>query len=421
MSLPRWRSVATWLVTLCLFASIIRSADVKQATVTKAHQAILNDEVIPAWQQGNALAVLQSLSAVVAKLDDARIEAIDAYLDEQGLPPAAEVLAHARLVLVELNLTSALPKPEPRELLLSLEAIIKKLETELGKVSNHSILDDTPSTIRSLRDYETLFWQYHVLDNRLLTAGRIAAYAERLSASANKLNKKNFSDAQKAVLGTDIRQLAQKILDLRKKRATREFDSRVARLARSSKVLSEPNDLKEKFLAAFFLDLDSEILSKQLGIPDLVHAPPPAKESKSRTKGEDADLQSVDDLNPAASMSDVEKIAVAEKIRNDIASARSAAGDELIAKSRLLFTGLHWWYRGRYGSGSRGEWAAEAQTSVVFAAAHVHVVHADRNTCSQPIEFRKAGSSGRSSTSLPVEVRNAFDSDKRCFERLNVV
>ena len=246
MGLPRWRYVAMWVTLFFLITALPQSAEtVKQATVTKAHQAILNDEVIPAWHQGSALAVLQSLSAVVAKLDEARIKAIDDYLDEQGLPPAGEVLANARLILVEQNLTASLPKPEPRELVLSLEAIIKKIETELDKVDAHPALEEKQPTIRSLRDYEALFWQYHVLDNRLLMAGRIANYANRLSAAANKLTKKKFSDAQRAILATDIGQLEQRILELRKKLAKRDFESRVARLTRSSKTLAEPNDLKE--------------------------------------------------------------------------------------------------------------------------------------------------------------------------------
>ena len=53
-------------------------------------------------------------------------------------------------------------------------------------------------------------------------------------------------------------------------------------------------------------------------------------------------------------MSDAEKSDLVEKIRNAISVGRNAAGDDLITKSRLLFTGLHWWYRGRYDSSSEG-------------------------------------------------------------------
>lgn len=51
-------------------------------------------------------------------------------------------------------------------------------------------------------------------------------------------------------------------------------------------------------------------------------------------------------------MLDQRKSELAEQVRESLTYGRQLAGEDLLMKSRLLFTGLHWWYRGRYGAGS---------------------------------------------------------------------
>jgi hypothetical protein len=60
------------------------------------------------------------------------------------------------------------------------------------------------------------------------------------------------------------------------------------------------------------------------------------------------------------------------RIREHVRHGQQSAGQEFIAKSRLLFTGLHWWFRGRYGMGTDGHGllkskAALASPDVMFA------------------------------------------------------
>src|SRR5262245_32956956 len=104
---------AVLALTMCwLLPGHSSSADSpKQAELSKTQQTILTEQVIPAYQQGSQLAILQFLSPIVAKLDDARIEFLDRQLEDQGIPTSGELLANARLLLIEQNLEASLPKP----------------------------------------------------------------------------------------------------------------------------------------------------------------------------------------------------------------------------------------------------------------------------------------------------------------------
>jgi hypothetical protein len=132
-------------------------------------------------------------------------------------------------------------------------------------------------------------------------------------------------------------------------------------------VLTNSTDLKERFQAAFWLELDGEELAKFF---ERLHAPQPrpvAAESKARAAADVAEgkgqQQPADD--PAADLLAGNSTAVKfrqsladpnlpETIREHVKHGLQTAGKDFVQKSRLLFTGLHWWFRGRYGMGTDG-------------------------------------------------------------------
>jgi hypothetical protein len=348
----RWGVVA--LTSLFLFTGHSWSADSgKKTELSKAQQTLLDEQVIPACLQKDPLTILQSLSPIVAKLDDSRLELVDRYLEAQGLATSDELLANARLVLVEQNLTAALPKPESRELILTLKGLIARIEKELVEAGKHSALATDQNPQKSLKEYEALFWELHVLDNRLLSVARITTYASQLSAVANKLPKKSLSEAQQQILATDMASYERQVLQLRQRLATREFDYRVARLEAAYQTLKSSQDLKERFRAAFVIDLDGERLAQQLKISGLTQATKP-KDAPKRSEESAATDTASDELDPLVGRSESQKILLADKVNDYLTNGRQEAGEDLLTKSRLLFTGLHWWTRGRYGAGSDG-------------------------------------------------------------------
>ena len=342
------------LAIASLAAANVPAADsVKQVALTKAQQTLLSEQLIPAHEQGNPLAVLQALSPIVAKLDDARIEAVDAFLAEQSIPPIGELLANARLTLVEQNLARSLPKPEPRELVLTIKGLSAKIEETLADAAKHPAFDAEQPKPKNLKEYEELFWQMHVLDNRLASATRIGTYAVSLAEAGKSLPKQNLSEAQQSVLNTDFARLQGELLKTRKRLAARDFDFRVQRLAYASEVLTSSKDLQERILAAFVLDLDGEQLARQLNLTDLVPAANAEDDANTKAAAAADAFAPIEERQAVATISS-EQAEAADKVRKAITQGRKAAGDDLLRKSRMVFTGLHWWYRGRYGSGSDG-------------------------------------------------------------------
>ncbi len=84
-------------------------------------------------------------------------------------------------------------------------------------------------------------------------------------------------------------------------------------------MLTESKDVAERLLAALALDMDGEILPV---------------------------LLAKDATFPATQT---------QTVKDTISHARTVVGREYLQKSRWLFTGLHWWVRGRYGLGTSGE------------------------------------------------------------------
>lgn len=84
-----------------------------------ALETALRAEIVPAYQQGNALLVLQKFSALLPRLTEPQILAMDALLMENDLPGVGRIIVDSRLALVEQNFADQLPKPHPREVLLA--------------------------------------------------------------------------------------------------------------------------------------------------------------------------------------------------------------------------------------------------------------------------------------------------------------
>jgi len=223
-----------------------------------------------------------------------------------------EVMLDARLKLVEQGLAKYAPAIGPQEAVLLLAAIKTRIESlHAGTISHQAFDTSTPKT---LDDFEQLFWSMHVLDNQLVSASRFFDYAQQLKAIAKQFKPKANDKTDTSVLQTDWNKLKADLADQRAKLKESARDMRHARLMFADKVLTDSKDIADRFLAALALDMDGESLLKD----------------KSLSAEQSA------------------------QVKPTLDHARTAAGAGLIEKSRLLFTGLHWWMRGRYGLGTSG-------------------------------------------------------------------
>jgi len=281
-------------------------------------------EVAPAYRSGDPLRILNALSPLMNGLDDGQMAEANALLAEHEVPSIQQLLGDARLTLVHQGKSDRLPKPGPRELVMTLDVLKDRAEQVLHDLRQHPVMSNPLHQPAEFGKYDDLFWEIHMLDNRLVAARRIADYCAELSDQGKRLNRRSLDEKQKLLLGVDFKNIALDIGKRRQQLKERGIELRVYRLEDADQILAESNDARQRILAARAIDSDGDKLTQFL------------KDSREQqTKFVREELR---DVNLLAS------------VENSVVRGKRSAGD-LIEKSRLLFDGLYWWTRGRYGSG----------------------------------------------------------------------
>lgn len=234
--------------------------------------------------------------------------------DDRKPPTQADLLTDARLKLIEQGLAKSAPVVQPPEAVILLTTLKSRIDKTLAAGNDHAAFaKNEPNT---LDDFDKLFWSMHVFSNQFGSAIRFYDYTQELLPLARKFKPKASDKIDLSALQTDWARLKSEMKTLYDKFVLRDRDLRIARLNLADKVITDGKDVAERLLAALALDMDGDLLPELLAKDDSF---PPEQ---------------------------------TEKIKDTIKHAREVAGPELLQKSRALFTGLHWWVRGRYGIGS---------------------------------------------------------------------
>lgn len=291
-------------------------------------------KVLPAVQMGDSYGVLNSLSRLTAQMPDKQIDAVNTWLKQLNMPELGELLAEARLNLVHQNGGADLPKPNSRELLLTLEAIRAQVAEISDQKLKHPAMADPLPHPQKLHDYKELFWKIHVYDNRLMSAAVMARYAQRL-AGDSRVNRKYLTLEQVAVLDADYGQLQRDVLALQRELEEREAALRLQRFELAEKLLAESTQLSNQLLAVHVVQEDGPLLADYLN-------------------ANNAQQFTLDSLNQTSS----------QDITTRAEAALQSVGKGVAKKSQLLYAGLHWWLRGRYGAGPDGGGLLKSQLAM---------------------------------------------------------
>jgi hypothetical protein len=170
-------------------AELWAAQPVKLAT---ALETALRTEIVPAYQQGNALLVLQKFSALLPRITEPQVLAMDALLAEDDLPGVGRMIVDSRLALVEQNFADQLPKPHPREALLAVPEFQRRIDETLALRGTHPAFTNPLPAVESFDEYEKLFWDIQALQQRLLNAARTADHGRHLVASMKTGHPRRF-------------------------------------------------------------------------------------------------------------------------------------------------------------------------------------------------------------------------------------
>ncbi len=214
------------------------------------------------------------------------------------------------LQIIEQGLARTTSPILPHDAVKLQGAMKARVEKLLGYIGKHSEWNAPVPT--SIDHFEKSFWILHVLDNQLTSVSRYFDYANHVLAIAKKHKFKTNEVYDASASLSEWRRLKTEMGSLRDKHQSRDMELRIARVKLADKLLSESKDTAERLLSALALDLDDEALKKSLPKNDIR-------------------IQEVQEV---------------------VDHAKNMAGKDLLKKSRLLFAGLHWWFRGRYGAGT---------------------------------------------------------------------
>ena len=298
-------------------------ANPAQAKLNAKQSAYLKNELLPAYDGGNPLELIRVISEQIFRQSDQQTAALNQALAEQGAPSLGRMLTDARMNLARLNVKSA-PEMTLPEMVLILGELERQVNELIATAKKVELFADPLPSPASLTGYRDLLWSAHVQNNELINAAFLTAQARSLLQSPLIPKVKNPTPAQKAAFSIDFAKLQADIQTLHRDLNERTIELRVNRVVFALNLLESSTDLTQRFLAAYAVGIDGELL----------HA---------GFKNFTGQFQREKLRSPT----------LVTELRSNVDHGKELAGD-LIKKSELLFTGLHWWRRGRYGRGPEG-------------------------------------------------------------------
>lgn len=337
MSNTRW---STSLVAVLSVVFMTIAFEQSSAQVYKKHLRELESNFLPAWRQGDNLTVLASLGKVIQRMSDDQVVELDELLADDQMPKSAQILVEARLALLRQGMEKQLPKPGLRELLLTLDNIDKEIHKVLDEVKVHGEDLEKTTGNESFEEYESLIWDSHVIEQKLESSITLTKYASFVLKAKERYLKKELEPQQRDILEKDFEGLGEQLAETLKEVNERETLVRITRLKFANNTLADSKNLKDRYLATWALETDGRLVREALaaGQPDFKSAM----------------------LNDPDLLTDI-----SQQVKDGV----ELAGEKLIEKSGLLFTGLHWWMRGRYGMGSEAHGLLKSAQAVTSDAA----------------------------------------------------
>ena len=237
--------------------------------------------------------------------------------DRLALP---QLVWEARLRLSRVG--SQLPKPNAIETLLIAKQFSVTVAKEIAALRSLDLMATPLEDPEDLDAYRDLVWEHHVHSNEVQNVLLVAKQGAWVKQSLKREDTPANKAARLEMEDFDFLDAQEQLVQLKRDMDERVLEVRVNRVRHAVRVLQDQTAWTDKrFKAAYVIGVDSDSLLKAISDPRAF------------------EREALQDPN------------LAEQIAESLEQGKAAAGD-LVKKSRLLFAGLHWWRRGRYGVGT---------------------------------------------------------------------
>ena len=319
--IPRILMLSRFSVVLVLLSLLIDLSSVRQiqAAIPRNVKVELDQRLIPAYRTGNLEIVVFSGAIIVNQVGGTVNAEIDEYLAAQGIEALGVVLASSRFSLLVQNKVVK-PAATKKELLITVPHFQAEVEKVISGELRPAIMkavDGAAIKPTEFVEFERALWDLHVYKNDLVNLGRTAEMAGRTAQLV--LQNARLNAVERKTLSFDFQAVRQIIEAEAEKRLTREMSLRERRIELALGILGDSKSLKARLQAAFAMDQDVKIIRAFV---------------EQQRKGNFAGV-------PVPKLGELE---------GSVAIARGTHR-ELFRSADQLYTGLHWWLRGRYGKG----------------------------------------------------------------------
>lgn len=299
----------------------VKVPEVKPAKLTPKQISFVKTELFPAYQSGEPLGILNLVCGQLARWTDPQIAGMNQLLDELKAPTLDKMITDARMNLVRAGIADKGPEATSRETAIVLREIKRQIEEILKTAQGIDLMKDPFPKPQSMMEFRDILWEAHVQNNQLMNADGLAFQGNLITQSKVISKARNATAADKTIFATKFPEITAQIRAVHRELNERGVELRVDRIKFAIKVLQESKDIKERFFAAYAVGIDGELLVQGF------------KENPGPFIREN--------LGSASYL---------EALNSDIEQGKKLAGN-LVKKSELLFAGMHWWRRGRYGLG----------------------------------------------------------------------
>lgn len=289
--------------------------------LTPNQQEWLRERVLPAQATGNSITVVTLIRDMLPKLSPTTRQTMNEWLAEKKAPSLERILADARLALLRQG-DRNIPPPSIQELPVLIAECERQVSELLDEAKAKPIYVDPLPEPTSFEEYRELLWSAHVLNNTLRNAAFLATQSEAMIRSAPVGRPKRTTEAAQPDASARFQEARQRAGAMYRDLVERAFELRLRRVAFALQTLQTSADLKERFWAASAIGMDEDQIKQVLAQPN----------------------------RPAFQRESLQMPGLEVTVHSQLTRAHALA-DDLIAKSRQLFAGLHWWRRGRYGRG----------------------------------------------------------------------
>lgn len=341
-----WRTGFSVIVRTCVVLSVAAvgtrgdERELGGRRLPKALETFVQQELVPAYTLGHPAAILQVLRSRLPRLREPQIEQIDNALSNRGLPTIGDMLTqtHLQAMRAKLDVSQEMGLNEAH---LAIRHTRDEIERPLATLRNAPLMNDPLPEPATLAEFRDLLWTAHVQKNELLGVKDLVQLGELLTKKLSPNVRRNATQQTIAILDTDFAPYYEQVTRLLRDLDERTLEVQIDCIELAMTTLLEEKDAKQRLMAASVIAVNSDEVIQRI------------KKGQGQFHRETLNQPSVLD--------------------NLISNSRKAeeVAGALIKKSRLLFAGLHWWMRGRYGLGPEGHGLLKAEAAERNPAARV--------------------------------------------------